>query len=648
MAKRIVLFLMVAAVALTAFSLALSRRDSRDWRANRSRRVFPFPWQDTVFFSIRTPDGQVREFSKDPGMDWTIVLDDGVRDTLSNFAVDELSALATLCWREPLPGAAPPDPAHSTLITATSASGQVLHLLLGKPSQTMRPAIINDDTDIVYGVRQEYLRFLDWPLERFRKFTLANAGTGSRPNKIVLAPPGNDPHTRLVLEQDADGWQVRSPVVWPADPARMEALLRWVDRLRADAIAVEQTNDPKQYGFTPDSAYVETSFPSPAGPLHRRVEFGLPAEGGGLYARVVSRPPVFIISRSALAEISLDIGQDQPEVWKNLYRRSSIDLLGDAPFSGITIEQLLPEPKSLTIEPHGERDGWLGLFRGEEGERVFPVDPPDRRDPARPLTALAERLKKINIQEFVADIAPGPETAKWTAFPAWRLAIAGPDGKPRHVLTLYAPGSDGDVTPDSGEGSEGDPDMQSRPGEPEGGVLFTLDNQPAILKMAVGTAEFLSKPLYMYQSRRLLDSDPLVWSRVEIEAGGNRTVYTRDPAEINEQWWRGVDGSEPLMDDNNIFVNLLVELSQLRSEGYVYGANDLPEKFGLDQPEITAIVYVSPGSAGDEGTDEILFTLEVGGTGETETEARYARLDGTGPVFLLSRHLAEALLRDYR
>ena len=155
----------------------------------------------------------------------------------------------------------------------------------------------------------------------------------------------------------------------------------------------------------------------------------------------------------------------------------------------------------------------------------------------------------------------------------------------------------------------------------------------------------LCLPPDRYRSRRLLGVEPRAFGRVEVEKSGEREVYFRREGEINEQWWRDPASPEPLMDDNNRFVATVLELSQLRSDGFVDEASGDIEKFGLDQPEISAIVY-SSSADGDGGQNGRLFTLSLGKEAD-DTGRRYARLNDGGPVFLMPGRLAKALDETY-
>lgn len=647
MQRRHVLILVLAAVFLTAFSIALSRRDSRDWRANRSRRLLPFPWQDTAEIRIRRPGADELEFTRDGQGQWRMRLDEELADSLNPAAVEELGALATLTWREPVKGRTPPDPDAAVTLTAVSVSGQQVSIAFGDIASNLRATIIDGDRDTVYGVNQDFLGFLDWPRERFRNLSLLALGGGRKPDRITVSPDQADPALEVTLEKKAGGWRQTSPVDWPADDTRLDLLMRWIDRLRADGIAAEMAGDLEWFGFEPPAAFVEVEYAEPQGKgIVRRVEFGK-TEGDRVYARETGRTPVFTVPRETLAEISMDVAAQHPNQWRNFYRQRGLNLVGDGSPDRIVIEQLLPEPVTLTLVRHIDQTGarWVGVMTKGEVSRTFAVDPPDANDQMRPLTALFTGLASLRIKAFLADVAPGPDTVKWTAYPAMRIT-ASTAGIPGPALTIYAANARGELP--SGmpyiTGKAEPQELASLEGYPEKvGFAFSLADRTAVMETFGEMSYLLYLPPYRYQSRRLLDVEPRAFGRVEVENSGVREVYFRQADEINEQWWREPDSPEPLMDDNNRFVATVLELSQLRSDGFVDEANGDIENFGLDQPEISAIVYSSSGAAGDNGR---LFKLALGKEADANGR-RYARLNDGGPVFLVPGKLAKALGETY-
>ena len=658
MTKRQVLILVLAALLLTAFSVALSRRDSRDWRANRSRRLFPFPWQDAASVVIRKPDSRPVEFRKVNGV-WQIDLGDDLVDTLDYGTVDALAALATLTWREPMADARPPVPGQAVVITASGA-GQEVELRLGDSANNLRATVIDGDASVVYGVNQDLLKFIDWSPDRYRNLVLAGAGAGAKVEKVTLAPAGGDESLHIVLEREDAGWRLRKPVAWPVDESRLDILLRWLERLRAETIEAEKTGDPEWFGFVPESARIDVEYAAPAGKVKRTVEFGGDAGDNRQYVRVGGRNPVFTISRSTLAEISMDVAAEHRKMWGDFFRQRSLNSVGDELPASITVERLLPQPVKLVINQERGKDGavsWTGTLESGEKTSVFPIEPPDSAEPMRPLTALLTGLSSLRVKMFLTDRPPGPETAKWTAHPAWRFRSKRADGSQGAELVLYAANADGALPAGTPyvEGLAGPQNMTALPGFPDNvGLALTMSGRDAVMETFGDLAYLLCLPPYRYHSRRLLDLNPRNWRRVEIAVAEKRTVFVADPDDVNEQWWKAAENGDsvPLMDDNNRFVSTLVELSQLRSEGFVSNpdseSDESMREFGLDQPEITAIVYVFSGGGKGEGDNKPLFKLCVGKTADPAGRTRYARLNDSGPVFVLSAHLAESLADKYR
>ncbi len=635
MHRRLVLILVVAALLLTAFSIALSRRDSRDWRANRSRRLLPFPWQDAVAVDVSRPGRDGIGLRRDDEGRWMVRIADDISDAVNPDAMEELSALATLTWREPAPGRTPPDPDNSVVLTVTAASGQTASFAFGDIENSRRAACIDGDATVVYGVNQDLLDFLDWPRERFRSDLLFDTAHGGQPDAIVLAPVASDPSLTVRLERGADGWRLAEPVSWPADAARIDLLLRWLGRLRVDGVAAEMAGDLEWFGFDPPAAYAEAWYNRPQRkPIIRRVEFGK-VEENRVYVRETGRSAVFTIPAQVLAELSMD----------------AANLVGDGNPDTVIVERLLPEPEKLTLTRSIDVDGqhWSGLVERGGTARAFAVDPPDAADPMRPLTALFTGLANVRIKTFLADAPPGADTVKWTAFPAWRIATV-VAGVPAPAVTLYAANPQGELpsgTPYAA-GKAAPEELTPLDGYPDrAGFALSVADAPAVMETFGEMAYLLCLPPYRYQSRRLLDLEPRAFTRAVVKGKDGETTYFRQKGEINEQWWRNPDAPEPLMDDNNRFVTAMLGLSQLGADGFVDEADGDIEKFGLDQPEISVIVYSSSGEALTEEEETELFSLAVGSVAD-DAGRRYARLNNAGPVFLLPARLAESLEETYR
>ncbi len=651
MSKTRTLIFIVLALALTLTSLALSRRDSRDWRANRSRRLFPFPWQDAAGIVIKRPGGEELVFSRKPGGEWQIRVGDDLQDSLNPAAAQAVEALATLAWREAQSGRKAPDPGQAVTLTATSQSGQKVSFAFGDVQNNLRAAVIDNSPEPVYGVNQDLLNFLDWPQERFRNLHLASPPGSLKPKRISLVPGGGDASLAITLERTPAGWRQTLPIPWPVDEARLDLLMRWLDRLRGDAIAAEQSGDLAWFGFTPDSTRIEVWYDAPEGEVRRRIEIGKEAEPGHVYIRDAGRNPIFSLPAEILAEISIDVAREHPVLWRNFYRKRALDLLEGKTPESIVVERLLPEPEKLTLLPVNDAAGqrWQGTLETSAGVQTFPVDPPDPNDNMRPLSALLTGLSNVRVKTFLADLPPGAETESLTEYPAWRITprLPGAVAQPV-VLTIYAHDREGNLpTGKPYLAGRAEPlELKALPGLPEKvGFAFSLSSEPAVMETFGELSYLLCLPPYRYRAAKVIDSRPKSWTRVEIAKDGGTMTYIRNANDVNEQWWRLDVDKQPLMDDNNAFINVLLELSQLKSEGFVSdGKGDIGE-FGLDRPEITAIVYSSADPQKPESGEKRLFQLSIGAA--AGRNMCYARLGDAGPVFLLPARMGKALGETY-
>ena len=183
----------------------------------------------------------------------------------------------------------------------------------------------------------------------------------------------------------------------------------------------------------------------------------------------------------------------------------------------------------------------------------------------------------------------------------------------------------------------------------QAGIAFSVADRPAVMETFGELAYLLCLPLYRYRTTRMLDEDSRDWTRVEIIRQSDKPVaYICDTNNVNEQWWVDGEPPEPLIDDNNLFVGLLLRLSQLRASGFVADGTEERREFGLDRPEITAIVYVSNSPDRPDGEKQELFKLSIGSRSAYEPGMRYAGLNDAGPIFLLPENLVESLTTVYR
>ncbi|MDR2391752.1 MAG: DUF4340 domain-containing protein [Planctomycetota bacterium] len=646
MHRRLAIGLSLAASLLSLFSAILSRREAEAWRTGFSRRLFPFAWEETVSVRLERRTGTL-VVGKGADGEWRFRPEGGREDLLSREAADGLAALWALAWREPLVGNSafsPAGEADAMIVAASAADGGRITLRLGGIAENLQAVTAGDD-GTTYAVRRDILAVADWPAERFREMFLLAGGRGRRLAELIVAPAGGDPGLRLRIHRTPGGWRLIEPIDWPADEARLDALLRWADRLRALSVADRRAD------FGPVPAFVEALYDGPGGMARRRVEFGGSASGEGLLVAAAGREPIFVAPEGILAEISLDAAAAYPKVWRDFYRRRSLNLVGADMPGEIVVERLLPSPVRLILERDGD-DAWHGRLETGGETRTFPVEPPDPAEPMRPLTALLTGLSSLRIQSFLVDSSPETKEGWPNVLPAWRFSCREAGGAELPLLTLYAAGTDGGQLPADPfpEGRPGPIDLPPPPGRSRlDGIAFSVSDQPALLEAPGEMAYLLCLPPYRYQSRRpqTMDSvDSEEWIGVEIAAGGKTAKYYRDPARRGEAWWKDGVPPQPLLDAEGAFSVMLMELSRLTAETWIADAGTSSGKFGLDRPEITAIVYTFVDRPADDGGGQSL-KLSIGREAKDdmggENGSRFARLGDSSPVFLISGRLAASL-----
>ncbi len=654
MSRKAFAAIAIVAVILTLFSFALSRRDSADWRSLSARRLFPFPWQNATSMAIEYPDGRKVEFAKDKFGGWRIKLDDDIWDTLHPQAVEELAALVMLPWRDPIAGATSPDPATSPKLTAVSSDGDKVTVVFGSVVGNMRLLGVLDDPGMTFGINPDLARVVDWPAERFRNLYLATVPPGWKIDHLVITPsPG--PATPVDLKKEAGQWILRGEYAWQVEPGRLDMLFSWLGRLEAESAVATYADDPVWFGFGENSMSIDISYETETTVQKRKIEFGkpVPEKPDLVYARVSERSPIFAVPRRFLSEIALEHANAYPNEWSAFFRKRTFALVGSQLPRKIVVESILPNPERLIIERINELnvDTWKGTVESNGTASAFSVDSPQPDKVAAPLYKLLTGLSNIRIRVFLADGNPGQDTLKWTAYPAWRFCVTEDDGTVSPELTLYAIDTDGNLA--SGQQyREGVLEPEPRPvanGLSENvGIACSVSGMPAILEVDSQLSSLLCIPPYRYHTTRMIDADPETWTKVIVKKEGvDGTLYMCGSREYGEHWWRGDTNSEPLLDDNNLFVALLVELSKLQAAGVVAPVTASLEEFGLDRPSITTIVYgaCDGGENSDDSSERQEIQLDIGN--KNDAGLYYARLNQDSVVFLLPEEMIAKLKKDY-
>ncbi len=654
MSRKAFAVIVVAAIILTLFSFALSRRDSADWRSLSARRLFPFPWQNATTMTMDYPDGRKLEFAKDKFGGWRVRLDENTWDTLHPQAVEELAALVMLPWRDQIAGATSPDPATSPKLTAVSADGDKVTVVFGPVVGNTRLLGVIDDPGIAFGINPDLARVIDWPAERFRNLYLATVPPGWKIDRIVITPsPGQA--IPLDLKKEGSQWILQGGHNWQVEPARLDMLFGWLSRLEAESAIATYADDPAWFGFGENSIGIEIYYETENGIQKRRIEFGKAVNGKPdlIYARVSERSPIFAVPRRFLSEIALEHANSYPNEWAAFFRKRTFALTGAQLPKKIVVESILPNPARLTIERTTELnvDTWKGVLETNGTIREFAIDNPQPGKIDTPLSKLLSGLSNIRIRVFLADGLPGQDTLKWTAYPAWRFTIIEDDNTTSPELTLYAIDPEGNLA--SGlHYVEGFLEPMPRPVlntlSENVGIACSVSGSPSILEVDSQLSALLCIPPYRYHTTRMIDADPETWTKVIVKKEGSKeTVYMCGSREYGEHWWRSDAAPEPLLDDNNLFVTMLVELSKLQAVGVVAPVSASPEEFGLDRPAITTIVYGTTDGVkqADSSTEQFAIQLDIGN--KNDAGLYYARLNQDSVVFLLPEEMIAKVKKDY-
>lgn len=153
-------------------------------------------------------------------------------------------------------------------------------------------------------------------------------------------------------------------------------------------------------------------------------------------------------------------------------------------------------------------------------------------------------------------------------------------------------------------------------------------------------AKLIDRPTLAYRGRRLFDTAELTLESVAVLKDGVASMTlaprTRPAPEIGKVW--AIKAPLTTDADETKAAQLTGDLSRLEVVEYIDDSpkpEDLEKKFGLTKPRFTInLTFTGPGAKPQQ--------LQIGANREGKPEA-YARLNGTGSVFTVSKTLVDSL-----
>jgi hypothetical protein len=117
--------------------------------------------------------------------------------------------------------------------------------------------------------------------------------------EVSLSPAAGE---AVRVSHQGEGWTLLAPVVVPADQGEVDAVLTSLEGLESDEVVVENATDLAQYGLATPHLTVGIQVEGVPEPLQLQIGDKTP-DGSGLYARLPSKPRVFLIPAYLLSSL---------------------------------------------------------------------------------------------------------------------------------------------------------------------------------------------------------------------------------------------------------------------------------------------------------------------------------------------------------
>jgi hypothetical protein len=215
----------------------------------------------------------------------------------------------------------------------------------------------------------------------------------------------------------AGEWQIAAPVQARADFSAIDGLVSRLAGLQMKSLVDTPDADPKKYGLDKPAATVKFG----SGSSQATVVLGGKAAEGTVYARDLSRAPIFTVESNVLDELKKDPSE---------YRQK--DLFDARSFNATRIE-IVRAGQTHTFEKTKTKNK-----EGQDEEKWRQVSPQTRALDQASFDALVSALTGIRATGFV----DAPAAAKALAAPELAVTIKFDEGKKEEKVTLGKAGTD--------------------------------------------------------------------------------------------------------------------------------------------------------------------------------------------------------------
>jgi hypothetical protein len=351
--------------------------------------------------------------------------------------------------------------------------------------------------------------------------------------EITIESSEADP---IHLVKDEGSWRVSAPFEAPADDSAVDSILTRLEKLEAEEVVVEATDDVAQYGLEAPSRTVSVVVDGEEAPLV--VEFGDTAPGGSaIYARTPSSPRIFTVA--SYVESSFD---------KKPFDLRDRDILHVKRGDVRTLEVKGPE-------------GNYALARTDAGDWAF-TKPLATRAGRWSVDGLLGTLENLRMESVAAE-------------PAESLRRYGLDRPERSVHLVLSDGTTRTLEIGGPAGEEDDGKYHARE---KGSSLV------AVVPGAIVTD--LEKGMDELRAKKLLEVATYDTRGFDVVSGDTTRTYEKSTVEgedgLDKTQWRRTSPDEAELETTEV-EDALFELGGVEIAEFEDGPGD-PASYGLEAP----------------------------------------------------------------
>ncbi len=601
MNKKISLLMAAVGVVLGAVCVALSWSGTDSVRAGGRAIKLPAGQIDAI--EIYRGDKQIAGFAKNSQSgEWKVDLPrlQAVKNAADRQAMEDLFAFLSRAELRPAK--------NVSRLEAGLEGGNVLQLIARKGEKassvflggyskdgSVRYFASDDDPHTVLQAESSLTRVFDRDESTLRSLDVFDLGS-RQPDRICIYPgSGEKP---MELDLTADGWVLGSPINWPADNARVGAILRLCAMLRATGIVSGQT--------------VEDDGRHPAlmlrlGGREQKVVFVARAQGGML-ARRMDRGEVYELTMSGLELITGAAAETM--------RSRKLALLKGREVAGV--ELTAEDGRKLRLE---QRDGqWTA-------GGAFSVEKTAAENLLRSLDNLVLRAVVDDGEAKITEYGLDHPQMNISAFDAGGAEVAQlkvatvPLAPPLHGQDQY---------------------------------FAKLSGRKQIVELEPLLGNFFLQDFLQYRSRLVSNDDYKDILKIRIVGlNFDREYWQNSPTQYQMAKPDSVLlGEKP----NWEMMRLAKDLAGLRCEGFVPEKKAENADLGLDRPQLKTILTMRSVGGGADNSRQVR-ELAIGNSikipaqpavGLAEQEYYYARLTGVKEILILNKKFVDRLFMEYK